>query len=51
MTRQTGALGCSEKAEMVSHEVLFVVVGQDFGDIPVSGGQGLKYVGAGVGLE
>lgn len=51
MTRQRGALSCSEAREKVSHEVLFVVVGQDFGDVPVSGGQGLKYVHAAVGLE
>lgn len=49
--RRDSAVGRSEKAEMVSHEVLVMVVGQDFGDIPVSGGQGLKYVGARVGLE
>lgn len=33
------------------HEVLFLVVGQDSGDIPVSRGQGLEDVRARVGLE
>jgi len=33
------------------HEVPVVVVGQDGGDVPVPGGQGLQDVGAGVGLR
>lgn len=48
---QHRALRCSKKPENVLHEVLFMVVGQDFGDIPVSRGQGLKDVRARVGLE
>lgn len=39
-----------EKCPNVLHEVPFAVVGQNPGDVPVSRGQGLKYVRAGVGL-
>lgn len=48
---QLRALRCSTNPESVLHEVLFMIVGQDFGDIPVSRGQGLKDVRARVGLE
>lgn len=33
-----------------SHQLALLIVGQDFGDIPVSGGDGLQCVCAGVGL-
>lgn len=40
-----------QKHEDVLHEVPLMIIGQDAGDIPVSGGQGLKYVCARVRLE
>lgn len=48
---QHRALRCGKNPEKVLHEVLFMVVGQDSGDIPVPRGQGLKDVRARVGLE
>lgn len=42
---------CMQKLQNVSHEVPFMIVGQDAGDVPVSRGQRLKYVCAGVRLE
>lgn len=42
---------CAQKHQKVLHEVLVMIVGQDSGDVPVSRGQGLKYVGARVRLE
>lgn len=42
---------CARKHQGVLHEVPLVIVGQDAGDVPVSGGQGLEYVCASVRLE
>lgn len=42
---------CMQKLQNVSHEVPFMIVGQDAGDVPISRGQRLKYVCAGVRLE
>lgn len=48
---QHSAWRCSKNPENVLHEVLFMAVGQDFGDVPVPRGQGLKDVRARVGLQ